>query len=560
MPSIFITGAAGGIGRAVAEKFLAAGWTVGAYDINPVTWSPDVHAGLIDVRGASSWDAALAEFAAVTGGRIDVVNDDVGVILGARVALPYLRPASVAPGAHRPAMGSGHRAGGTDGARPHTGRCRWREPALPGRAEEEKQPFHRVLKKNIKNIKLYNCRPARIGAMNRKKNPFRASLGATPPVLVGRSEVIEDFALALDEGPGFHERVTLVTGTRGIGKTVLLNALEDTAEERSWWVISETATPGFVNRIRDTAYRRMVGHLRETRQKLSSFTLAGYALNWEDGETHHPDTTLRDVLTEFLYLQHQLDERLGQAPVGLLITIDELHYSVSDEVIDFGTVIQHLVRENADIAVAMAGIPAAVKPLLASKEAQNPVTFLRRANRVELGAVSDEDVETGLVKPVEAAGRSWDPQACGAAVAACGGYPFMIQLVGQWSFHYAQGDVIEADAAERGIAKAQRKLGQLVHEPALADLSDVDRTYLAAMARDDGPSRTAEIAERLSVSPQYANQYRRRLMEAEMILPVKTGYVDFELPYMRDYLREHIVNDAFSLVLGEDEQPRLPGL
>lgn len=395
--------------------------------------------------------------------------------------------------------------------------------------------------------------------MTRKRNPFRATLGATPPVLVGRSEVIEDFALALDEGPGFHERVTLVTGARGIGKTVLLNALESTAEERSWWVISETATPGFVNRIRDTAYRRMIGHLREDRRRLNAVTLGGYALNWENAEVHHPDTTLRDVLTEFLDLQRQLDERFRQEPVGLLITLDELHYSVGDEVIDFGAVIQHLVRENADIAVAMAGIPAAIKPLLASKEAQNPVTFLRRANRVELGAVSDGDVEIGLVQPTADAGRVWEPEASAAAVVACGGYPFMIQLVGQWSFHYAQGDVIDLVAARQGIAKAQRKLGQLVHEPALADLSDVDRTYLAAMARDDGPSRTADIAERLGVSPQYANQYRRRLMEAEMIGAVKTGYVDFELPYMRDYLREHIVTDAFTLILGEDEQPRLPG-
>ncbi|WIM71035.1 ATP-binding protein [Corynebacterium suedekumii] len=396
--------------------------------------------------------------------------------------------------------------------------------------------------------------------MARKFNPFRATLGATPPVLVGRSDVLEDFALALDEGPGSHERVTLITGARGIGKTVLLNAFENAATERTWWVISETATPGFVNRIRDTAYRRMVGHLREHRQRLSSVTLGGYSLNWENAESHRPDTTLRDVLTEFLDLQRQLDANLRQDPVGLLITLDELHYSVRDEVRDFGATIQHLVREDAEIAVAMAGIPGAIRPLLASNDAQNPVTFLRRANRVELGAVQDVEVELGLVGPVEDIGGRWASDALAVAVSACGGYPFMIQLVGQWSLRFSDGDVVYREAADRGVAKAQRKLGQLVHEPALEDLSDVDRTYLAAMARDDGPSRTAEVATRLGVTAQYANQYRRRLIEAEMIRSVAQGYVEFELPYMRDYLRGHIVNEAFDAVLGEEEQPRIPGL
>ncbi|MDO5512803.1 SDR family oxidoreductase [Corynebacterium sp.] len=115
MSSIFITGAATGIGRAVAERFLAAGWTVGAYDITPVTWSSEVHAGFIDVRSAPSWDTALADFATVAG-RIDAVDNNAGVIvdgplaeadpaalqrlidvnclgvtLGARAAHPYLR-------------------------------------------------------------------------------------------------------------------------------------------------------------------------------------------------------------------------------------------------------------------------------------------------------------------------------------------------------------------------------------------------------------------------------------------------------------------------------------
>ena len=64
--------------------------------------------------------------------------------------------------------------------------------------------------------------------MTTTQNPFRASRGTSPPLLVGRDEVIDDFRLGLEEGPGAHERISLLVGARGIGKTALLNELEDT--------------------------------------------------------------------------------------------------------------------------------------------------------------------------------------------------------------------------------------------------------------------------------------------------------------------------------------------
>ncbi len=85
MSSIFISGAAHGIGRAVAERFLAEGWTVGAYDIAPVAWAGHnddrLFTGHLDVTDAASWEAALAEFTAHTGGRLDVLDNNAGVIV-----------------------------------------------------------------------------------------------------------------------------------------------------------------------------------------------------------------------------------------------------------------------------------------------------------------------------------------------------------------------------------------------------------------------------------------------------------------------------------------------
>ena len=105
----------------------------------------------------------------------------------------------------------------------------------------------------------------------------------------------------------------------------------------------------------------------------------------------------------------------------------------------------------------------------------------------------------------------------------------------------ATGDYIGIEAADQGIEAARRRLGSLVHEPGLADLSEIDRTFLAAMALDDGPSQMGDVIARMGVSHQYGNVYRSRLIEAEMIHSVGHGRVDLALPYLREYLRDHAV-------------------
>lgn len=383
-------------------------------------------------------------------------------------------------------------------------------------------------------------------SMNRVSNPFRATLGSTPPYLAGRRNEIEDFAEALDDGPGAHERISLITGLRGVGKTVLLNAFEEEARARSWWVISETATAGFTERIIDALFRKASEILHTHRRKLSGITLPSIGgIQFSDILEHQPKIKLRSVLTEILSWQEEIDRKLGQDSVGLLITLDELHYHRREEVIDFGATIQHLVREDLNISVAMAGIPQSIKPLLASEEGKNPVTFLRRANRIDLGLIDNNEVRKALAEPVEKVGVTWESDALTDAAEACGGYPFMIQLIGQQCFKRKRSNFITVGSVAEAAVVAKRKLGQLVHEPALADLSEVDRTFLVAMAADDGPSTMSDIAQRLGVNSQYAGNYRRRLIDAEIITSSGYGQVDFELPYMREYLREHAVVDVF---------------
>lgn len=115
----------------------------------------------------------------------------------------------------------------------------------------------------------------------------------------------------------------------------------------------------------------------------------------------------------------------------------------------------------------------------------------------------------------------------------------MVQLVGHHVWRAAEGDTIDLAAVRLAVPAARLRLGSTVHQAALSDLSAVDRTYLLAMAQDDGESSTREIAQRLGKGAEYGNVYRRRLMDAGLVEPTRYGYVDLSIPYLRDYLREH---------------------
>lgn len=370
------------------------------------------------------------------------------------------------------------------------------------------------------------------------RNPFTPTFGVSPPLLAGRADLLDEFGAAIDDGPGAPGRMTLYTGARGTGKTVMLNEVEDLARQRGWRVISETATAGLVNRLVGEhlpvllAEIDVAGATKRLTGVSAPMGLGG--ATWETRAAHEATPALRTRLTAACDL-------LAGNGAGLLLTLDEIHHQAVPELREVATVLQHLVREEKEIAFVGAGLPSAVSAVLND----DVLTFLRRADRHSLGPVALPEVATAITAPSERAGRRIAPELAGRAAEATGGYPFLIQLVGYhiWRQQTGHPEVSDADV-EAGIVAARRRLGSLVHEPAIADLPRVARTFLVAMAHDDGPSKMSDIAARLNVDANYASQYRLRLIATELIAPVGHGRVAFTMPYLRDYLREHAALDA----------------
>jgi hypothetical protein len=253
----------------------------------------------------------------------------------------------------------------------------------------------------------------------------------------------------------------------------------------------------------------------------------GLGASWDTDDTHPRRPSFRSTLA-------LASDLMAERRAGLLITLDEVHGGDRAELREFATVVQHCFGEDREVAFVAAGLPAAVDERLL----RDPViTFLRRADRHVLGMLNPLEVADALQVPIVEHGRTVSDSTLEVMVELSAYYPFAVQLVGYhvWRQHPDRTEITLADVtAARAIVAA--KLGQMVHEPSLAELSDRDRDFLTAMARDPGPSRISGIAERLGVDANYASQYRARLRVAELIVAPSRGYVDFELPYLREYL------------------------
>lgn len=368
-------------------------------------------------------------------------------------------------------------------------------------------------------------------------NPFHASFGVSPPLLVGRDHLLEDFVEALEDGPGSSGRATLYTGARGAGKTVMLNAVEDRAKEFGWLVISETATPGFVERITHQHLPRLLRDFdpEAVRRRITGVTgpLNAGSVTWDTTQAHVVQAGLRNQI-------ELLTDLLVEHSTGVLVTLDEIHKNHIQELRELASTVQHAFREGRNLAFVGAGLSASVSDIVNDEV----LTFLRRAERHTLGPVRPSDVQRAFCEPIETAGRRIGDDALQIMVDGAGGYPFMLQLVGAqtWRLHPSEAEITVEDATF-GVARARRRLGALIHEPALSAASDIDKSFLLAMAQDDGPSKMADIQQRLEVDVNYVSQYRLRLIAAELIHSTRRGYVDFALPYLREYLREHAAAD-----------------
>ena len=363
-------------------------------------------------------------------------------------------------------------------------------------------------------------------------NPFLPTFGTSQPMLAGRDDVVARFNQAFERGPAHPDSTMLISGVRGAGKTVLLNEAEDAALRLGWRVISVSASArGLCQQVTNAA----IEHLREAEEgkpskRISSMRIMGLGLAWTDQPATEAQIAidLRSALTS-------LTERLAETNSGLLVTVDELQAVERDEATDLAVAVQHIARrEMLPMAFVGAALPEIDETLLADRG----MTFFQRCARARLHPLEPDDTQAALRVPIARQGGRIDEDALELATDASGGHPFTIQLLGYHSWEMAAPDRhITMKQAQAGAIEAERAVLDQIVKPVWSSLSDMDRSFLHAMAIDDADSDINQIAARIGRSPNFAQTYRRRLMDAGAIEPAGRGKVRFTHQSLRPWLR-----------------------
>ena len=363
---------------------------------------------------------------------------------------------------------------------------------------------------------------------NPTQNPFRPTAGAEPPQLIGRAGVLDEFAYGLQIRSGAPGLLTIFTGARGIGKTVMLGEAENVARSQGWVVVSETATSGFLGRIGEAmrAAAEELGHGPAGR-RITGIGAAGFSVT-----SQLPPVQQLGWRQLGEQLLHLLDEKR----TGLVVTLDEIHGANREELAQLAAFVQHFIRGGLPIALLFAGLPAAVSDLLN----EGVATFLRRADRIDLHAAAIRDVEVSYVETFASLERPIDPGLIRKAAESTGGYPFLIQLVGYhlWQLAEAKESPLNEADIDLALAAAHRKNTRVVLASALATVSPKDLEFLRAMSQDVGPSSTADIGRRLGDAKNTVGNYRARLIDAGLVQPAGRGLLEFAIPGLGEYVRD----------------------
>jgi hypothetical protein len=382
------------------------------------------------------------------------------------------------------------------------------------------------------------------------KNPFQPGAGTRPPELAGRDDILEDARILIGRvKEGRTEKSIIMTGLRGVGKTVLLNTIRRNAEAEAYRTITIEATPDktlgemLAMPLRELLYDIDLSANLSDKVKRAFAVLKGFVsslkVKYEGVEIGlnidpaHGVADTGDITADLPALLLTVAEAAQEKNVPVALFIDEIQYLTTPEL---RALIQtmHLMQQRE---LPLIFIGAGVSVLLA--DLGNIKTYVERLfNFRSVGALSKEAGDIAIKAPLALNDVGIEEAALDRIYELTQGYPYFIQ---EWAYltwnHAASSPITLADVNEVTPTVIGR-LDEGFFRVRIDRVSESEQKFMQGMALlGKGPCKVGDLAKSLGVPLTRLSPARASLIKKGMIYSPEHGQVAFTVPMFDEFIR-----------------------
>ena len=389
------------------------------------------------------------------------------------------------------------------------------------------------------------------------RNPYAPGAGQRPPELAGRDRELEQFAITLERVAGRRpERSLVLSGLRGVGKTVLLNALRSLAVQRAWGTGKLEARPDQSVRIpvaqalyaavRDLGRR----HRDEDRVDAVAAVVKAFALRTpmadRKGHRWQPPTDVLaargrgdsgDLELDLSEVFCDVAELAADLGVGVAVFVDEMQDINADELSALCAACHEVSQQGAPLVVVGAGLPHLPTALAASKSYAERLFHYRVVDRLPR-----LEADRALLIPASTERVGYDECALEELYRMTDGYPYFVQAYGKVTWDAAADSPITLADVVEAAPVAEADLGVGFFGSRFERATPAERDYMRAIAdlgadTDDGSVLTADVARALGRKPSSLSPARDGLIKKGLVFAEERGVVRFTVPHFGKFLR-----------------------
>jgi hypothetical protein len=380
-------------------------------------------------------------------------------------------------------------------------------------------------------------------------NPYSPGAGSPPPELVGRDPILEQARILLGRiKVRRSEKSMLLTGLRGVGKTVLLNEIERLAKKQGYHTISIEAHEGkplgplLAPQLRSLLFEldRVAGAgdkvkrgLRVLRSFIGVLKVAYEDITVSldiDPEIGSADSG--DIEIDLPNLLVVVGEAAEERNCAVAVLIDEIQYFNQKELGALIMAMHKIQQKQLPLLLLGAGLP--ILPGLAGESKSYAERLFGFPN---VGALSAEEAARALREPAIAAGVEIEPKALEEIFRLTKGYPYFLQEWGYQCWNLATESPIQVETVNKATEQVIPRLDANFFRVRFDRLTPSEKNFLRAMAELGSDAyRTGDIAQLLGVKVTSLGPVRAKLIKKGMIFSPAHGDLAFTVPLFDEFM------------------------